>query len=83
MDVKIEWICWMHHPVPDDVKGILIKYSDGIYPDRYDSETGKRKYRHGQSNEGWKFMERSDPNDKSIQARSEVEEKNIQNILGI
>lgn len=62
-----EWISWFDHPVPDDVKGILIKYDDGIFSDRYDFETNKRKYREGHMILGWKFMERSNPSQKSIQ----------------
>ncbi|MGH2566644.1 MAG: hypothetical protein ACRDE5_19140, partial [Ginsengibacter sp.] len=59
-------ISWLVHPVPEDVKGILIKYDDGIFSDRYDFETKKRKYREGHIILGWKFMERSDKNKKSI-----------------
>lgn len=62
-----EWISWFDHPVPEDVKGILIKYDDGVFSDRYNFETKKRKYREGHMILGWKFMERSDPNKKSIQ----------------
>ena len=62
-----EWISWLDHPVPDDVHGILIKYNDGVFPDRYEFETKKRKYREGKAISGWKFMERRDPNLKSIQ----------------
>ncbi len=61
-----EWINWEDHPVPEDIRGILIKYEDGIFSDRYD-ETGKRKYREEKKILGWKFMERHDPSKKSIQ----------------
>ncbi len=62
----MDWIDWKIHPVPDDVKGIFIKYSDGIFADRYDHVSKKRKYRDSEII-GWKFMERRDPNAKSIQ----------------
>lgn len=63
-----EWISWVDHPVPEDIRGILIKYDDGVFSDRYDYETKKRKYRERKMILGWKFMERSDPNKKSVQA---------------
>lgn len=64
---KHNWISWVEHPVPNDIRGILIKYDDGVYSDRYDHETGKRKYREGHAIIGWKFMERSDPNTMTSQ----------------
>lgn len=62
---KDEWIPWNIHPVPNDVKGILIKYDIGVFCDRYD-EQGQRIYK---SKEiiGWKFTERRTSSDKSIQ----------------
>ena len=52
-----EWIPWAEHPVPEDVRGLLIKYDDGVFSDRYDYETKKRVYRNSPII-GWKFMER-------------------------
>ena len=66
-----EWISWVDHPPPDDIKGILIKYTDGVYSDRYDFETKKRIYREGEAVVGWKFMERSDPTKKTHQPISD------------
>jgi len=60
-----EWISWEKFPVPEDVKGILIKYEDGIFSDRYDFKTKRREYRDSKIL-GWKWMERSDPNKKSV-----------------
>lgn len=62
----MEWISWFDHPVPEDVRGILIKYDDGIFSDLYDHTTKKRKYREGRMILGWKFMDRCDPNTKSV-----------------
>lgn len=61
-----EWIEWDKFPVPEDVRGIFIKYEDGIYSDRYDFHTKKRKYRNSKII-GWKFIERKDPNERTIQ----------------
>jgi len=61
------WIDWNEFPVPEDVRGLLFLYEDGsVYPDRYSPETKKRKYRDCKI-VGWKFMERRNPNEKSIQ----------------
>jgi hypothetical protein len=65
---EMEWIDWEKFPVPESVFGILIKYEDGIFSDRYDHKTGKRKYRPSKIL-GWRFMERSDPNKKSVQCQ--------------
>jgi hypothetical protein len=62
----MEWISWNEHPVPNDVKGILIKYEDGVFGDRYDLETGERKYRDSKI-VGWKFMVRRDLTKKTLQ----------------
>lgn len=70
-DMKNEWISFFDHPVPEDVKGILIKYDDGVFSDRYDPKTKKRKYREGKMILGWKFIERRDPNEKSVQCHAE------------
>ena len=72
----MEWIDWKLHPVPEDVRGILIKYEDGVFADRYDYETKKRKYREGKEIIGWRFMERGDPNDKSILCSNNQEDSN-------
>lgn len=65
-----EFIDWEKFPVPEDVKGIFIKYEDGyIGCDRYDHETKKRKYRDSKI-VGWKFMERT--SQKSIQCKTEM-----------
>jgi hypothetical protein len=62
-----DWINWNKFPVPEDIKGIFIKYEDGFTEaDRYDYETKKRKYRDSKIM-GWKFMERRDPNKKFVQ----------------
>lgn len=76
----MEWISWQEHPVPDDVRGILIKYDDGVFPDRYDEATKKRKYRVGKDILGWRWMERSDPNKKSIQCASEERGEEVMDI---
>ena len=60
------WISWEDHPVPDDVKGIIILYEDGAYPERRDHETGKRKYRDSKI-VAWNFIPRSDPTRKTVQ----------------
>ena len=52
-----EWISWDEHPVPEDVRGIFIKYEDGVYADSYDYETKQRRYRNSKIL-GWKFIER-------------------------
>ena len=62
----MNWISWIDFPPPDDIRGILIKYDDGIFSDRYD-EKGKRKFREGKEIIGWKFMERRDPSKRTIQ----------------
>lgn len=62
----VQWISWIHHPVPDDVHGIFIKYNDGVYPDRYDSH-GKRIYREGKAITGWRFIDRIRDDHTSIQ----------------
>ena len=59
-----EWIDWDTHPVPNDVRGILIKYEIGVFSDRYDSEN-KRVYKDSKII-GWKFLPRTDPNEKTI-----------------
>ena len=65
------FISWKEHPVPDDIRGIFIKYEDGFLDcDRYDRETKNRKYRDS-AVIGWKFMERKDPNEKNIQCHRE------------
>lgn len=64
---KMEWIPWDIFPVPEDVRGILIKYEEGIFSDRYDYKTGKRKYRDSKII-GWRFMERLDPREKTVHA---------------
>ena len=67
MDEEKEWIDWNKHTPPEDIRGIFIKYEDGfIGSDRYDYETKKRKYRDSKIL-GWRFMERGDPNIKTIQ----------------
>lgn len=64
-----EWIDWYKHTPPEDIKGILIKYEDGfIDSDRYDFKTKKKKYRDCKIL-GWKFMERGDPNRKTVQCK--------------
>ncbi len=79
-----EWISWFDHPVPEDVKGILIQYDDGIFSDRYDYHTGKRSYREGHAILGWKFMERIDQSEQSVQCdqseRSKREDSVLNNI---
>lgn len=67
-----DWIDWKTHPVPEDVRGIFIKYENGIYSDRYDHTTGKRKYK-SYKILGWKFIDRSDPNKKSV--KDDLEKK--------
>ena len=62
----MNWIDWNEFPVPEDIRGILIKYEDGVFSDRYNHVTKKRKYRDSKII-GWRFMERSDPNAKTIQ----------------
>lgn len=66
-----EWIDWEMHPVPEDIKGIFIKYEDGIFSDKYDYETKKRKYR-DKKILGWRFMKRPDPEEKTIQCTEYV-----------
>lgn len=66
-----EWISWDKFPVPEDVKGIFIKYEDGVYSDRYCHISKKRKYRDSRII-SWKFMERTDHNQKSIKAIQEI-----------
>lgn len=62
-----DWINWEEHPAPEDVRGIFIKYEDGfICCDLYCRESKKRKYR-SQKIISWRFMERTDPNEKTIQ----------------
>jgi hypothetical protein len=63
----MDWIKWEEHPVPKDVRGILIKYSDGkIFSDRY-NEDGSRKFYENSTPMEWKFMERTSPDQKSVQ----------------
>lgn len=60
-----DWIDWNKFPVPEDIRGIFIKYEEGIYSDKYDYETKKRKYLSSKIL-GWKFIPRRDPNEKSV-----------------
>jgi hypothetical protein len=64
-----DWIDWNKHTPPDDIRGIFILYEDGIYVDRYDYETKKRKFRDSKI-VGWRFMERGTINAKSIQCEN-------------
>lgn len=66
----LKWISWKDHPVPNDVKGIIIKYYHGVFSDRYDINTGKRKYNGIPM--AWKFMDRKDPDSKSIQCSQDL-----------
>ena len=62
-----DWIDWDKHTPPDDIRGFFIKYEDGfISSDTYDYKTCKRKFRDSKI-VGWRFIERRDPNVKSIQ----------------
>lgn len=59
-----EWWPW-NEGVPDDVKGIFIKYEDDfIKIDEYHSD-GRRKYRECRPVE-WKFIKRSGPTRKTV-----------------
>ncbi len=49
-----DWISWSEHPAPEDVRGFFIKYEDGIYVDESKIL-------------GWRFMDRRDPSEKTIQ----------------
>lgn len=63
----MEWVSWFDHPVPEDVRGILIKYDDGIRADRYDPVTKRRVHPEGKAILGWRFMERCDRSVKTVQ----------------
>jgi hypothetical protein len=60
-----DWIDWDKFTPPDDVKGLLIKYSDGSV--HWDSYNDDKTRRHKRDNPvGWKFMLRSDPTIKTV-----------------
>jgi hypothetical protein len=66
-----EWIDWENFTPPKDVRGIFIKFDSGqVWTDAhfYGSNEYKSKTIGNAKPIGWKFMQRSDPNKKSIQA---------------
>jgi hypothetical protein len=66
----IEWISFEDHPVPDDIRGLFFKYPDGsIFLDRY-YEDSSRKFHDGILPTHWRFMERRNPNERTVQASS-------------
>jgi hypothetical protein len=66
----IEWISYKDHPVPDDIRGLLFKYPDGsIFPDWYKEDSTRRFY-NGILPTHWIFMERRNPNERTVQASS-------------
>ena len=67
-----DWIDWDKHPVPDDVKGVFIKYEDGfVETDRYFCETKERKYRDSKV-VAWRFIDRRGKDENSVFSNIDV-----------